>query len=162
MIQNCSPNSDFKWSPQHPCSPQSNEILSLDFKGIVWNESLWIKPFRAGCQGLTGRQHMGLVPPEPTLTVLTTHPSLQEHLHTTKLSQKCQVFFQHLCNIIHLKCTFFLWGIRIAQSPEAFVSSEECNACRSHFSLRAEIGEAPVMDGFCLWYRFINLLHTNH
>lgn len=85
-------------TPQDPCSPQSyrgslgNEILSLDFKGIVWNESLWINPLRPGCQGLTGRQHVGLVPPEPTLTVLTTHPSLQEHLHTTKLSQKHPFF----------------------------------------------------------------------
>lgn len=77
-------------TPQDPCSPQSyrgslgNEILTSDFKGIVWNESLWTNPFRAG-----------LVPPEP-FDCADHSPSLQEHLHTAKLSPKCQVFTAHI------------------------------------------------------------------
>lgn len=71
-----------------------------------------------------------------------------------KTKPKMSGFFQHilnhLWNIINLKYTFPLQGVRITWSPEAFVSSEVCNACRSPFS-----PEERDLRGPCNGYLFV-------
>lgn len=60
---------------------------------------------------------------------LQEHPSLQEHLHRSKLSKKLQMYYSaHIklpmeCNSSHLYITSA--SVKIAHSPEAFMCSED-------------------------------------
>lgn len=49
-----------------------NKVLPFDFKSSCLNPVSVDNSIKAGGQGCTGRQHVQLVPPEPTFTVLTS------------------------------------------------------------------------------------------
>lgn len=157
MIQDCSPNSDFKWYTTGSLfsTKLQRELGQWDLIFRLQRYCLKWVPVDKSLQGRTpgpSWAHFDCADHSP-------FPARTSAYNKTKPKMSGFSRFHilnHPWNIINLKCTFPLEGVRVAQSPEAFVSSEECNACRSPFSPKERDLRGPCNR--CLFVCGINLL----